>query len=141
MSEVPMTLRTPSWTMWSLLARPCGVRLLGWSRLVDIVPLQGVRDQVSPHFMRGAHRVAMRLALEEIELGSAAEDERRTCRGMEVVRDSPKNAPAHACSWRYGAQRGDWEDLLIANLPYSEAAAKFRSRRRRSHQRQEGGPC
>ena len=86
----------------------------------------------------------MRLALEEIELGSAAGDERRMCRGWKLFLILPRmllHRPARGglvpksrlLARITSFAREDWEELLIAGRDCSEVAAQFRSRRRRTH--------
>ena len=108
-----------------------------------------------PQFMRGAYRAAMRLALEEIESGYIAGDERRTCRGWKLFLILPRmllHRPARGglvpksrlLARITSFARGDWEELLIVGRDCSEAAAQVSfqaSAHARSHRRPEGGPC
>ena len=97
-----------------------------------------------PHFLRRAYRSAMRLALDEIELGTAAGDDRRRCRqGWKLFVLLPQMllfkpargglVPKSRLLARFSAfSNGDWEQFLIASRECAEAAVQVRSRRRRT---------
>ena len=85
----------------------------------------------------------MRLALEEIELGTAAGDDRRRCQGWKLFVPLPRMllykpfrgglVPKSRLLARFSAfSNGDWEQLLIASRECAEAAVQVRSRRRRT---------
>ena len=99
--------------------------------------------EITPHFFRGAYRSAMRLALEEIELGTAAGDDRRRCQGWKLFFLLPRMllykpvggglVPKSRLLARFSAfSDGDWEQLLIARRECAKAAVQVLSRCRRT---------
>ena len=57
-----------------------------------------------PRFLRGAHRTAMRFALEEVESGVDAQNEQRICPGWKLFLLLPRMLSPQARPWRVGAE-------------------------------------